>query len=464
MQDNLRFGPFYFLLPARTQSWRDIRCETMGLLSIFKSRDTTPPGGWPAIASETRAISQGGGSLQNPQPWVLSMFGVSQSNTGIYVSEETSLRLSAVFACTKILSESVAVPSLKLFRRRKSGGQDEATDHPLYGVVHDSFNDDTTSFRGRELLQKKLSLNGNAYARVNRRGNGKVESLDLFDSRSTVSPFRLESGRPAYRIQHYAGGQEILLGRAGEILHLRGYPSDDGLTGLSPIGYAREAVGLGLAAEEYGARFFGGSGVNNTYIKHPGSLGPQAKKNIEGSLTQWYAGLSNAHKFMLLEEGMEMVNLSVPWKDLQFIELRKFQTEEIARIYRIPMHLLQNLDRATFNNLEHQSLEFIMYTMLPWFERWEDDLNLQLLTPSERADYFFKFRIDDLLRGDALTQAQALAIERQNGVINANEWRTAKGRNPREDADGEKYWEPLNMGTGGAANPGALQQKEPMPT
>ena len=426
----------------------------MGLLSFFR-RDIAPPGGWPE--PETRATMQGPVSLKDPvlNSWFLG----NPSATGLYVSEDTALRLSAVFACTKILSESLAVPSLHLYKSRKSGGRDKATAHSLYPLAHDAFNLDTTSFRAREYLQKQLGLRGNGYAKVRRRGNGQVDSLDPLDSRR-VRPYLLESGRPAYEVTYSNNTREVLLGREGEILHLRGYPSDDGFTGLSPIGYAREAIGLGLAAEEYGARFFAGSGVNNTWISHPGELGDKARTNIENSLKKWYAGLNNAHKFMILEEGMELNNLSVPWKDLQFIELRKFQLEEVARIYRVPLHMLQNLDRATFSNIEHLSIEFVMFSMQPWFDRWEDDLNLQLLTPQERGEYFFKFDTADLLRGDALTQAQSLAIERQNGVINANEWREIRGRNPREDDHGDVYWEPLNMGTGGAANPAAPQGKQ----
>ena len=427
----------------------------MNLFSFLR-RDVAPPGGWPE--PEVRATVQGPVSLKDPvlNSWFLG----NPSATGLYVSEETALRLSAIFACSKILSETVALPSLNLFKSRKSGGRDKATGHPLYSLAHDAFNTDTTSFRAREYLQKHLSLRGNAYAKVKRRGNGQVESLDLLDSRR-VLPYQLESGRPAYEVTYTNNTREVLLGREGEILHLRGYPSDNGFTGLSPIGYAREAIGLGLAAEEYGARFFAGSGVNNTWVSHPGELGDNARINLNNSFKKWYAGLNNAHKFMILEEGMELHNLSVPWKDLQFIELRKFQLEEVARLYRMPLHLLQNLDRATNNNIEHQSLEFVTFTMQPWFDRWEDDLNLQLLTPQERGEYFFKFDVDDLLRGDALTRSQALGVQRQNGVINANEWRELLGRNPREDEKGNEFWEPKNMGTGGAADPGALQEKQP---
>lgn len=425
------------------------------MFSFFRS-PTAPRGGWPEPPDEARASYTGPVSLRDPV--LNSWFLPATSSTGFAVSEETALRLSAVFACTKILSESFAVPSLKLYRRRKSGGKDEARDHPLFFLWHDAVNDDLTSFRARELLQKYLCLRGNGYAQIVRRGNGQVERIDPITT--PVRTYRVESGRPAYEFTQN-GSKTVLLGREGEILHLRGYPADDGLTGLSPIGYMREALGLGLAAEQYGARFFAGGGVNPFYVKHPGDLGDTARKNLEDSLMKFYGGLGNAHKFMLLDEGMEAQTLGLPLKDLQFIELRKFQMEEVARCYRVPLHLLQNLDRATNNNIEHQSLEFVMYTMQPWFDRWEDDLNLQMLTRSEREQYFFKFSVDDLLRGDAMSQAQSLAIERQNGIINANEWREAKGRNPREDEAGKTYWEPLNMGTGGAANPAAVQNKEP---
>ncbi|MGH3848556.1 MAG: phage portal protein, partial [Pseudonocardiaceae bacterium] len=376
---------------------------------------------------------------------------------GIYVNEDTALRLTAVFAAVKILAESLAVLPLILYRRLRTGGKERATDHPLYTLAHDTPNEDHTSFELRELLQGHLGLRGNGYAEIIRDGRGIVRELEPLDPRC-VRPYRLESGRPAYEVSA-SGKTRILLGRAGEILHVRAY-SIDGLIGLSPIAQAREAVGLGLAAEEYGSRFFVNDATPGGVLEHPMSLGDTARKHIKEDWQKIFAG-AGRHSIAVLEEGMKYTQVGISNHDAQFLELRKFQISEIARIYRVPPHMLADLDRATFANIEHMSLEFVMFSLLPWLRRWEQAFNRDLLTPSERQTYYFEFLVEGFLRGDFESRQRGLSIQRQNGIINANEWREIENKNPIGGEDGAKYWEPKNMGTGGMADPLAPQEKKP---
>jgi len=253
-----------------------------------------------------------------------------------------------------------------------------------------------------------------------------------------------ETDKLIYKIR--SGTKEKTLDRS-RVFHVPGL-SFDGIVGLSPISYANSAIRLGLSYEQFGVNFYKNGANASGVFSFPNSLSDPAFQRLKEDLTKNYTGLANTGKPILLEEGGDFKQLTIKPADAQLIESKKFQIEDIARIYRVPLHLIQNLDRATNNNIEHQSLEFVMYTMLPWFKRWEENINMQLLTPLERrAGFYIEFKIDALLRGDAKSRAEAYAAGRQWGWLSVNDIRKLENMSPIEN--GNIYLQPLNMGEAG---------------
>lgn len=380
-------------------------------------------------------------SLKDPGEFISRWWGGNSSKTGVNVTPDSSLQATAVFSCVRILSESVAALPLMLYKRLDGGGKERASKHPLYSLVHDSPNDDQTSFEFREMMQGHLSLRGNSFAFIDWARGGKVKQLiPMHPDRMQVK--RSSSGGIFYDYRKLDGTTETF--ESGEILHLRGL-SSDGVIGLSPIEVAREAVGLSLATEEYGARFFSNGTHVGAYLEADGPVSTDAKRNLKESLAREHGGLANAHGIPIFEQGMKLQRLNMTAEDAQFLESRKFQISEIARIFRVPPHKIYDLDRATFSNIEQQSIDFVTDSILPWLSRWEQRLSKSLLKKSERPEYFFEFKLDALLRGEALKRAQALQILRRNGIMNADEWRAMENMNPIGGEDGSKYWQDKAM-------------------
>ena len=234
------------------------------------------------------------------------------------------------------------------------------------------------------------------------------------------------------------------------VWHLRGL-SNDGLDGYSPISLMRQAIGLSMAAEKFGAKFFGNDARPGGILLHPGQLGDEAAKRLTETWESRHGGLSGAHRVAVLEEGLSYKEIGIPPDDAQFLETRKFQVNEIARIYRIPPHMLADLERATFSNIEHQSIDFVTHTIRPWLVRWEQSIKQNLMVPADRDRYFAEFLVDGLLRGDTKSRYEAYAIGRQNGWFSADDIREMENLNPLPDGKGEEYLIPLNMIPAGSA-------------
>lgn len=380
------------------------------------------------------------GHPSDPGETLTSYFGGGKSSTGVTVTPDSSMRASAVYACVRILAESIASLPLIMYRRVGDDGRERAKAHPLYPIVHSSPNDDQTSFEFRETLQNHLALRGNAYAFIDWSFGGRVKQLIPLDpDRMTV---RRDKGKIVYEYQYLDNSIETF--SSEEILHLKGL-SSDGIMGLSPIDMAREAIGLALATEEYGGRFFSNNTHIGTYLTSPNKLDEQRIKNIKDSVDRQHGGLFNSHKIAVFENGVEPKRINMTAEDAQFIESRKFQLNEIARIFRIPPHMIGDLEKATFSNIEQQSIDFVTHSIRPWLVRWEQRLTKSLLAPHEQAEYFFEFNLDGLLRGEALKRAQALQIMRQNGALNADEWRAKENMNPIGGEEGTKYWQNISV-------------------
>jgi HK97 family phage portal protein len=349
------------------------------------------------------------------------VFYMGSSVSGKQVNERTAMQTTAVYACVRVIAETVASLPLHTYRA-VSHGKERAADHPLYPILHSEPNAEMTSFVFRECLMTHLLLWGNAYAQIIRDGRGRVVGLyPLLPDRMTVD--RDSRGRLTYT--YLKDGLPYGLDPA-DILHIPGL-GFDGIMGHSPIALARNAIGLNIAAEEYGGRFFANGANPSGILTTPGVI-----KDPEKVRTAWHSAYSgnNAHKVAVLEEGLHYERISIPNNDAQFLETRKFQIEEICRIFQVPPHLVASLDRATFSNIESQSISFVVHTIRPWLVRWEQALDRALFSDKEKNEYFASFIVDGLLRGDYKSRMEGYAIAIQNGFMSPNDVRSLENLNP----------------------------------
>jgi HK97 family phage portal protein len=357
------------------------------------------------------------------------LFGGTTS--GKTVNERTAMQTTAVYACVRILAEAIAGLPLHVYRYRMDGGKERIPQHPLYYLLHDEPNPEMTSFVFRETLMSHLLLWGNAYAQIVRNGRGQAVALyPLLPSKMEVS--RAANGELVYTYYrdydesglNPKGGYVTL--RKDDVLHIPGL-GFDGLIGYSPIAMAKNAIGMSLATEEYGASFFANGANPGGVLEHPGVI-----KDIQRVKDSWnsaYQGSGNAHRVAVLEEGMKFQAIGIPPEQAQFLETRKFQINEIARIFRVPPHMVGDLEKSSFSNIEQQSLEFVKYTLDPWVVRWEQSLQQSLILPSEKTSLFIKFNVDGLLRGDYQSRMNGYAVGRQNGWMSANDIRELEDMN-----------------------------------
>ena len=357
-------------------------------------------------------------------------FFLGGTASGKYVTERSAMQMTAVYCCVRILSEAVASLPLQFYRYTDDGGKEKAVEHPLYFLLHDEPNPEMTSFIFRETLMTHLLLWGNAYSQIIRNGKGEVVALyPLMPDRMRVD--RDEHGRLYYEYTVYDA--DDVDGRKGtngvgrtvrlqphDVLHIPGL-GFDGLVGYSPIAMAKNAIGLAIATEEYGSKFFANGAAPSGVLEHPGIIKDPSR--VRESWQATFGGSGNANKIAVLEEGMKYTPISISPEQAQFLETRKFQIDEIARIFRVPPHMIGDLEKSSFNNIEQQSLEFVKYTLDPWVSRWEQAMVRALLTPDEKKKYFFKFNVDGLLRGDYQSRMNGYATARQNGWMSANDIR-----------------------------------------
>ena len=364
------------------------------------------------------------------------LFG--RTTSGKPVNERTAMQTTAVYACVRILAEAVASLPLHVYEYQDDGGKKLVHDHPLYYLLHDEPNPEMTSFVFRETLMSHLLIWGNAYAQIIRDGAGRVLGLyPLLPDKMDVQ--RDDKGNIYYVYSRNSDENPMFKEygnirlKAEDVLHIPGL-GFDGLIGYSPIAMAKNAVGMTLACEEYGASFFANGANPGGVLEHPGVLKDPSK--VRESWNSVYRGVSNAHKIAVLEEGMKYQQIGIPPEEAQFLETRKFQINEIARLYRIPPHMVGDLDKSSFSNIEQQSLEFVKYTLDPWVIRWEQSLQRSLLLLGEKGKYFIKLNVDGLLRGDYQSRMNGYAVGRQNGWFSANDIREMENMNPIPDEEG----------------------------
>lgn len=384
-------------------------------------------------------------------------FLMGPTAAGKNVNERSAMQLTAVYACVRILAEGVAGLPLHLYKCGKNGSREKAVDHSLYFLLHDEPNPEMTSFVFRETLMTHLLLYGNCYCQIIRDGRGQVTALyPLMPNQMSVD--RDEKGQLYYT--YLRSGEEADTMKKGtvyllpeDVLHIPAL-GFDGLVGYSPIAMAKNSIGMGLACEEYGAKFFANGAAPSGVLEHPGTI-----KDITRLRESWnaiYGGSKNAGKVAILEEGMHYSPISISPNEAQFLETRKFQVDEIARIFHVPPHMIGDLERSTFSNIEQQSLEFVKYTLNPWVCRWEQALTKSLLSPKEKREYCIKFNVDGLLRGDYQSRMNGYAVGRQNGWMSANDIRELENMDKiSEEQGGDLYLVNGNMikMTDAATNP-----------
>ena len=368
-------------------------------------------------------------------------FFFGRSTSGKNVNERTAMQTTAVYSCVRILAEAVASLPIHVYRYTDTG-KERVYDHPLYYLLHDEPNPEMTSFVFRETLMSHLLIWGNAYAQVIRDGSGRVLSLyPLLPDKMEVD--RDEHGRLFYTYTrntdenpNFSEYGRVRL-KPEDVLHIPGL-GFDGLVGYSPIAMAKNAVGMTLACEEYGASFFENGATPGGVLEHPGVLKDPAK--VRESWHSVYGGSKNAGKVAVLEEGMKYQQIGIPPEEAQFLETRKFQIDEIARLYRIPPHMVGDLDKSSFSNIEQQSLEFVKYTLDPWVIRWEQSIQRALLLPQEKREYFVKMNVDGLLRGDYESRMKGYSIGIQNGFMCPNDVRRLESMDLIPVEEGGEYF------------------------
>ena len=370
---------------------------------------------------------------------------------GVAVSAESAMRLSTVYKCVRVRAETIGMLPLMIYKRRDDGGKEPATDHPLYGLLHDQPNPWQTSMQWRQMMQSHVDLRGNGYSQIVSRAGKPVALLPLHPDSVTIEV--MPSGMPRYKVKQKGGGEEVLL--PGEIIHLAGLTSD-GYCGMNPIEAQREAIGAGIASRDYGSAYFRNGAKAPMWIKMPGKF-----KDAD-TRRKWVADFGNAYsgtntgRVPVLEGGMELNSLPLSNVDAQFIESRKYSDTDIAGLFRVPPHKIGNLDRATWGNIEHQQLDFVTDAVLPSCVMWEQTL----LRDLDFGDgYFAELKVDMLLRGDTKTRYEAYGKGIQDGWLTRNEARRMENLNPLDGLDDPL--QPLNMtpaGTPRAGQPGAGSQ------
>lgn len=381
--------------------------------------------------------------INDPRMSLSQLFDFIQSGdatySGKYINQNTALTLSAVFAATRVLANGVAQMPLLTMRRLGPNKNEQATDHYLYPILKDEVGNHMTAFRWKRLMMTNVVLRGNAIATYDTLGNGRITNIRAV-SNDRVKFLPQRDGSLRYLIQQLdangeASGQWLEYS-ANRVFHLRGLESADNGIGLSPITLARQAIGLGLATEEYGAKLFSNGALMKGYLKYPGKLSPQGIQNLENSFNlRAGGGNANAHKTPVFEQGMEFVKVSIDPADAQFLESRKFTVLEVCRWMGTKPHMLAELGGANHSNIEQESIEHLRDCLGPWMENVTQEIEHTFLSAQERKTIYVMFQTDVMLRGDKLSRYQAHGIGIQNGFLTPDEARAEEGRNPAANGD-----------------------------
>ena len=404
--------------------------------------------------------------LRNPALW-LQNWGGRKSSAGLVVNGATALTASAVFACVRAIAEDVGKLPYILYRRTPDGGKERAIDDPLFALLHDEPNPEMTAISFRTAVTGTAVLFGNGYAEIERNGRGEVIALwPLHPDRVTIE--RDDEGLLFYRVrsrfeQGVTGAlsmKEVAI-PAVDMLHIVGF-TPNGIAGYMITQVGKEAIGLAMAIERFGASFFGSGAEPGIVLTHPGTLSDPAIERMRQSWNTAHQGLDNAHKVAILEEDVKIEKTSFHPKESQAIEARQFQLNEIARYFRMPPHKIQDLLRATFSNIEEQSLAYLTDTLMPWLVRWEQETKRKVIRPVDRQSLFAEHLVDAILRADTKTRSESNQIQLMNGALTVNEWRAMENRNPLDGDEGDVHYVQMNLAPVGSVPAQAEEAAAPV--
>lgn len=375
--------------------------------------------------------------------------GGVESGTGLYVGPDSAMTSAVVYACVNVLAQTIASLPLLVYRRLPGGGKERNENHPLYSILHDQPNPEMTAYELRAALVGHVCLWGNAYCEIERSDTRVIGLWPLRPDKMTVAR---DANNQLLYVYTLPSGQKKPFAFEN-IMHWRGL-SGNGIIGYSPIAQAAEAIGVDLATRQYGARFFGNNSQPGGILTHPGKLSVEAAQKVKNQWESAHRGLDTSQRVAVLEEGITWTTIGIPPEQAQFLETRRYERSEIAALYRIPLHMINDLERATFSNIEHQSLEYVKYTLVPWLVQIEQALYRDLfqISAGKRAN-FAEHLVDGLLRGDILSRYQAYNVAHNGGWLCADEIREYENMNPLPDGQGKKYWIPANMMILGAPKP-----------
>lgn len=380
-----------------------------------------------AIGSDPLSVAQ----------WKDIGFSQGFNNSGVPVNTKTAIRASAVLACVRVLAETLAQVPLIVYRR-DGANKERAIDHPLYDLLHTSPNETQTSFEWRRLIQGHTVYRGNGYSEIKWQGRFPAELIPLNPDWIRIKHKNGQIIRYDYRDQD--GIERMII--PDNMLHFTGL-SSNGMVGLNPIQAAAQSIGITLAADRYGATFYKNGASPIGTLTHPGKLSTEAQTRLRNQLIAKTSG-DNANTPLVLEEDMKWEKMTLTNDESQFLETRKFQVNDIARVFRVPSHMIGDLEKATLRNITDQSLAFVKYTMVSWFVLWEQRLTKSLIRDGDTS-LVIEFLVDGLLRGDIKARSEANQIQFQNGSLSPDEWRAQENRNPLPDEKGTKYYRQLNL-------------------
>ncbi|WP_175663065.1 phage portal protein [Burkholderia ambifaria] len=370
--------------------------------------------------------------------WVSALLGSSRSDAGQVVTPASALSLTVLQNCVTLLSESIAQLPIELYER---SGDDRkpAIDHPLYSILKYAPNPWQTPFEYQEQSQVAVGLRGNSYSFIDRDQDGVIQGLYPLDNEG-VTVMKGSDLMPVYRVH----GSDPMPRRL--VHHVR-WMSINGYTGLSPVLLHANAIGHAQAIQQYaGKSFMNGTTLSGVIERPKESPALKDQASVDRITDGWnakFGGSGNAKKVALLQEGMTFRPLSMTNVDAALIDALRLSALDIARIYKIPAHMVNELERATFSNIEHQEIQFVIYTLLPWVKRHEQAKTRDLLLPSERKQYFIEYNLAGLLRGDQSSRYAAYAVGRQWGWLSINDIRRLENMPPVEG--GDIYLSPMNM-------------------
>ena len=395
-----------------------------------------------------RASVLSGGDPQTPGFWLQKLFGVAKGTAaGINVTPDIAMKYSAIWAAVNIISGAVGYLPLATYKRIDGDGREKAREHPVYRLLHDRANEFMDASVFRETLQAHALTWGNGYAEIQRDAKFRPIALwPLLPNRTVPRVVKVVSGeRMLVYETTVPNGAKVVLPYYN-VLHIKGL-GFDGLKGYPVIQYAAESIGLGMGTEKYAGKFFANGAHPSGVLLHDKVLEKQARDQLASDWNEMHKGLDESHRIAILDGGLTWKEIGVNAKESQMIETRKFQITDVARWYQIPVHMLSEMSKSSFNNIEHQGIKFVQMTLWRWLNKWSQESNFKLFTTVEQKTYFTEFMTDALLRGDTKTRFDVYSKAIQWGIFSPNEVRAMENKNPYDG--GEEFLQPLNMAPAG---------------